>query len=128
MWSNWAGDGACSPAVVERPLHVEEVVAGLDRAAVAGRTVRVAGSGHSFGDVACTDGTLLRLDRMDRVLDLDRRAGLVRVEGGITIAALNAQLDTLGLALENLGDVDVQTVAGAVATATHGTGGRLGNL
>ena len=128
MWRNWAGDGECSPAVVERPGRVEEVVAGLERAAMAGRTVRVAGAGHSFGDVACTDGTLLRLDRMARVLDLDREAGLVRVEGGITIGALSAQLDALGLALENLGDVDVQTVAGAVATATHGTGGRLGNL
>ena len=105
-----------------------EIAAALERAASAGRRVRVAGSGHSFGDVACTDGSLLRLDAMDRVLDLDRAAGLVRVEAGITLGALSAQLDALGLALENLGDIDVQTIAGAIATGTHGTGARLGNI
>ena len=53
-----------------------------------GRRVRVAGAGHSFGDLACTDGTLLRLERMDRVLELDRTTGLVRVEAGISLGAL----------------------------------------
>jgi L-gulono-1,4-lactone dehydrogenase len=127
-WRNWAGDGTCSPAAHERPGSVEEIAAALERAAAAGRRVRVAGAGHSFGDLACTDGTLLSLERMDRVLELDRTTGLVRVEAGISLGALSAQLDALGLALENLGDIDVQSIAGAIATATHGTGVRLGNI
>jgi L-gulono-1,4-lactone dehydrogenase len=128
MWRNWAGDESCRPAATERPGNVGEIVAALERAAAAGERVRVAGSGHSFTDVACTDGRLLSLERMSRVLDVDRASGLVRVEGGITIHALSAALAQHGLALENLGDIDAQTIAGAISTATHGTGARLRNL
>jgi len=128
MWRNWAGDQRCTPAAIERPGGVAEVAAALERAAAAGQRVRVAGSGHSFTDAACTDGRLLSLERMDRVLDVDRASGLVRVEGGITIHALSAVLAEHGLAFENLGDIDVQTIAGAISTATHGTGARLRNL
>src|SRR5262249_30735565 len=90
--------------------------------------VRFAGSGHSFSDIVATDGTLITLEQMNRVLDVDRGSGLVKVEGGITIRALNSRLPEHGLALENLGDVDSQTIAGAISTATHGTGARLRNL
>jgi L-gulonolactone oxidase len=128
MFRNWAGDERCSPSAVERPGSVAEVVAALERAAAAGERLRVAGSGHSFTDVACSDGRLLSLERMDRVLDVDRASGRVRVEAGITLRALNAALAANGLALENLGDVDAQTIAGAISTATHGTGARLPNL
>ena len=62
------------------------------------------------------------------MLDADPASGLVRVEAGITLRALNRELDALGLALPNLGDVDAQSLAGALATGTHGTGARLGNL
>ena len=71
---------------------------------------------------------MMRLDRMNRVLDLDRDAGLAKVEGGIVIRDLSEALAGEGLALENLGDIDVQTVAGAISTATHGTGERFGNI
>jgi FAD-linked oxidoreductase len=90
--------------------------------------VRVVGSGHSFSDIALTDGRLLSLERMHRVLDVDRNSGLVRVQAGITIRELNERLAGLGLALENLGDIDVQSIAGAISTATHGTGARLRNI
>lgn len=128
MWRNWAGDERCRPTVVERPGSVAEVVAALERAADAGERLRVAGSGHSFSDVACSDERLMTLERMTRVLDVDRAGGRVRVEGGVTLHALNATLAAHGLALENLGDITAQTVAGAIATATHGTGARLPNL
>jgi FAD-linked oxidoreductase len=128
MWRNWAGDQRCAPAATERPGSVAEIAAALERAAAAGQRVRVAGSGHSFSDAACTDGRLLSLARMDRVLDVDRATGSVRVEGGIAIHALSAALAAHGLAFENLGDVDAQTIAGAISTATHGTGARLRNL
>jgi L-gulono-1,4-lactone dehydrogenase len=90
--------------------------------------VRVAGAGHSFSDIALTDGSQLRLDRLTGVLDIDRSTGLVRVQGGITIRELNARLAEHGLAQENLGDIDVQSIAGAISTATHGTGARLRNI
>lgn len=128
MWRNWAGDESCRPRVLERPGSVAEVAAALERAEAAGERVRVAGTGHSFTDVACSDERLLTLERMDRVLDVDRGGGRVRVEGGITLRALNAALAAHGLALENLGDIDAQTIAGAISTATHGTGARLPNI
>src|SRR6185295_110259 len=118
----------CAPAAVEHPASDEELRAVVARAAVAGGTVRVAASGHSFTDIACTDGTMIRMDRMNRVLDIDRDAGLAKVEGGIVIRALSERLAAEGLALENLGDIDVQTVSGAISTATHGTGERFRNI
>jgi FAD-linked oxidoreductase len=128
MWRNWAGDQRCAPVALERPGSGAEIVAALERAASAGQRVRVAGSGHSFTDAVCTDGRMLSLERMDRVLDVDRASGLVRAEAGITIHALSAALASHGLAFENLGDIDVQTIAGAISTATHGTGARLRNI
>jgi L-gulono-1,4-lactone dehydrogenase len=90
------------------------------------RRVKVAGAGHSFTDIACTDGLMLDLSRMNRVL---RVAGdEVTVEAGITIRELGPALAERGLALENQGDVDAQTIAGAISTATHGTGGRFANI
>ncbi len=128
MWRNWAGDQQCVPAAIEHPASVDELRAAIGRAAQAGHTARVTASGHSFTDIACTDGTMIRMDRMNRLLDIDRDAGLARVEGGIVIRELSERLAAEGLALENLGDIDVQTVSGAISTATHGTGERFRNI
>ncbi len=127
-WRNWCGDERCRPTAIVHPGSTEEIVAALGRAAREGRRVRVAGAGHSFSDIACTDGLLIVLDRFQRLLDVDRASGLVRVQAGITIAQLNAQLAEHGLAMENLGDIDAQSIAGAISTATHGTGARLRNI
>jgi len=127
-WRNWAGDQSCSPAEVRHPAALPELCEAVAAASQQGRRVRVAGSGHSFSDVACADGLMLQLDRMTAVLDVDRESRLARVQAGITIHALSRELDRHGLALENLGDIDVQTIAGAIATATHGTGARLPNI
>jgi L-gulonolactone oxidase len=127
-WRNWAGDERCRPAAVEIPGSIEEISEVIARAVAREDRVRVAGAGHSFSDVALTDGSQLRLERLTRVLDIDRSSGLVRVQGGITIRELNARLAAHELALENLGDVDSQSIAGAISTATHGTGAGLRNL
>jgi FAD-linked oxidoreductase len=127
-WRNWAGDQRCRPAAIERPASVAELRATITDAAERGRTVRAAASGHSFSDIALTDGVMLRLDRLDRVLAADRESGLVKVEAGIVLGELNRRLDGLGLAAENLGDIDRQTLAGALSTGTHGTGARFRNL
>ena len=112
------------PTAFERPGRVEEVAEIVARS----EQVRVAGAGHSFTDAVLTDGTLMSLERMDRVVDVDRSSGLVRVQAGITLGALSDELWRHGLAFENLGDIDVQSIAGATATGTHGTGAKLRNL
>ena len=96
-WRNWAGDQSCRPAAVEIPGSIEEISEALTRAAAHDRRVRVAGAGHSFSDIALTDGSQLRLERLTRVLDVDRSSGLVRVQAGITIRELNVRLAEHGL-------------------------------
>jgi L-gulono-1,4-lactone dehydrogenase len=71
---------------------------------------------------------MLRLEALRGVLDADRASGLVRVGAGTVLADLNEELAALGLALENLGDIDAQTLAGAISTGTHGTGAGFGNI
>jgi L-gulonolactone oxidase len=127
-WRNWAGDQRCAPARVVHPASIEELSAVVTAAAGAGLHVRVAGSGHSFSDIALTDGAMVVLDRMRAVLDVDRGSGQVRVQAGVTIRELGVRLAAEGLAMENLGDIDVQSIGGAIATATHGTGARLRNI
>ncbi len=128
MWRNWTGDQSCNPAHRAMPRSVDEVSQVVRDAAARGDVVRVVGAGHSFGDNVVTDGTLISLDRLTGILDADPQTGLVRVAAGTRLVELNAQLDAVGLALPNLGDINVQSVAGAISTGTHGTGARFGNL
>jgi L-gulonolactone oxidase len=128
QWRNWTGDQRCTPAAFERPRSSEELSAALVRAGAHGSRVRAVGSGHSFSEIACSEETMLSLEQMSGVLDVDAASGLVRVQAGITINALSRELDAHGLAMENLGDIDVQSIAGAISTATHGTGARLRNI
>jgi FAD-linked oxidoreductase len=121
-WTNWARQQRCAPERILRPLSEDE----LARAVAGSGRVKVAGSGHSFTDIACTDGVMLDLSGMRRVLAADGND--VTVEAGITLHDLGEELRARGLAMENQGDVDPQTVAGAISTATHGTGGTFGNL
>jgi L-gulonolactone oxidase len=127
-WRNWAGDQSCRPAAVAAPANREDLVAAIAAAAEAGRKVSVAGSGHSFTETALTDGTLIHLGALAGVLEADAASGLVRVGGGTVLAQLNEELARLGLAMENLGDIDRQTIAGAISTGTHGTGAGLPNI
>lgn len=121
-WRNWAGNQSCAPAAIVRPSAEDELVDAVRAAADDGRRVKVVGSGHSFTDIACTDGTLVDLGDYGRVLSTDPAARTATVQAGITLARLNDELAARGLALENLGDVAYQTVAGATSTGTHGTG------
>jgi FAD-linked oxidoreductase len=127
-WRNWTGDQRCSPAAIERPRTREELVTAIGRASERELTVHAAGSGHSFTEAALTDGAMIRVEALNRVLDDDRESGLVKVEAGISLRDLSIALWDLGLAMENLGDIDRQTLAGAISTATHGTGLGFRNL
>lgn len=110
------------------PRTVEELAEAIGAAAAAGQKVSIAGSGHSFTETAITDGTMIGVEALRGVLDADRESGLVRVGGGTVLRELNEALAGLGLALENLGDIDAQTVAGAISTGTHGTGAAYPNI
>src|SRR3954451_6754284 len=127
-WRNWTGDQTCLPAEVVSPRNRDELCEAVARSAEAGRKVSVPGAGHSFTEAAMTDGSMIRIDALNQVLDADTSSGLVKVGAGIVLADLNEQLHRLGLAMENLGDIDCQTIAGAISTATHGTGARLRNI
>ena len=121
---NWAGNVTFGAARWHSPTAVDEVMAVVGRA----DRVRVVGSRHSFNDIADTDGDVVSLQHMDRALAIDPDARTVTVEGGIRYGQLARYLHERGWALANLASLPHITVAGAVATATHGSGAANGNL
>ncbi|MFI0484692.1 D-arabinono-1,4-lactone oxidase [Actinomadura sp. 9N215] len=121
-WQNWAGNQQATPHRVVTPRTAGEVAAAVRTAAEDGLTVRMTGTGHSFTGAAVTEGVLLRPAGLTAVRSVDTASGLVTVEAGLPLHALNRVLDEHGLALANMGDIQEQTVAGALQTATHGTG------
>lgn len=127
-WTNWTGDQICAPGEIARPTSESELAELVARAATQGRQIRAVGSGHSFTDCACTDGLMIDMSGMQRILDVDHDSGLATVEGGAKLHALGPALAEYALALENQGDIDRQSITGAISTATHGTGARLQNL
>lgn len=127
-WSNWAGNQACAPTSIRAPRSEGELAAIVRQAAEAGTRVKCVGAGHSFTPIACTDGVMVDLRHYAQVLEHDGDARTITTQTGITLSALSAELDRRGLALENLGDIAYQSIAGATATATHGTGWQFGNI
>ncbi len=124
--SNWAGNVRWQPVEVARPTSEDDVRSVLTRAATQGWTVRPVGSGHSFTPLAATDGISLDLGALSGVRHVD--GGIVTFGAGTPLHMVNALLDGMGRALPNLGDIDRQTLAGAISTGTHGTGARFTGL
>ncbi|MCB0857424.1 MAG: FAD-binding protein [Solirubrobacterales bacterium] len=127
-WSNWSRLQSCDPrdfVKVSGVGHLSEVVG---MAGAEGRQVTTVGSGHSFTPAALSEDLLLDITSIAGVISVDRESGLVEVGAGTILADLNRELDRLGLAMPNLGDIDRQTIAGAVSTGTHGTGRSLPNI
>ena len=127
-WHNWAGNVTARPRRIAAPGSADEVAAEIGRAAADGLTIRMTGTGHSFTPAAVTDGVLLRPDRLTAIRAVDPAAGTVTVEAGCPLRVLNTELLARGLSLANMGDIQVQTVAGATQTGTHGTGRDLGGM
>ncbi|MFL6681730.1 MAG: D-arabinono-1,4-lactone oxidase [Burkholderiaceae bacterium] len=128
MWKNWSGYVECPGTPVRTPDDVAQLVQLLADAARDGTSVRVAGAGHSFSPLVASDGVIVSLDRMQGIVDVDAQARVARVQAGTRLYALGAALAQRGLAMENLGDINVQSIAGATSTGTHGTGLGFGNL
>ncbi|MQY08188.1 D-arabinono-1,4-lactone oxidase [Actinomadura macrotermitis] len=121
-WQNWAGNQQAAPQRIATPRSTGEVADQVRAAAGDGLTVRMIGTGHSFTGAAVAEGVLLRPEGLTAVRSVDTATGLVTVEAGLPLHRFNRVLDEHGLALANMGDIQEQTVAGALQTATHGTG------
>jgi len=124
-WRNWAGTEAAVATEVVRPRDLDELSTAVTDAK---RSVRARGSGHSFTAVGAAHDRAIDLSAWTGVVSVDAASGLVTVRSGTSLRALNAELDRLGLAMTNLGDIDAQTIAGAISTGTHGTGARFGGI
>lgn len=129
-WTNWGRCAAASPAAVEHPASVDELARTVRDAAARGLAVKPVGAGHSFTPIAATDGALIELDRLTGIESVEPTGtgADVTVYAGTSLRRLNSLLWSLDLSMINLGDIDVQTVAGAIATGTHGTGAGFGGL
>ncbi len=127
-WKNWAGSVRRTAINLETPATIEELLALVSEAQRGQRKLRPVGSSHSFTGVGAPEDIQVDFSGFTEVLDVDTASNRVRVGSGITLANLNAVLDEHGLALPNLGDIDRQTIAGAIATGTHGTGARYQGL
>lgn len=128
-WRNWSGTVSATPARWVRPGSVAEISAAVKDAGSSGLSVRALGSGHSFTPIAaCDGGVALDLSGFTGIVSADAGTGVVTVRSGTRLGDLNKSLAAMGLAMANLGDIDVQTLAGALATGTHGTGSGLGGL
>jgi L-gulono-1,4-lactone dehydrogenase len=127
-WRNWSGLESSHPDVVVRPGDADAVVAAVDRARADGTTVKMVGTGHSFTGIATPEHAMLRPDRMSGIVAVDREAMTVTALAGTPLHVLNVELERLGLSLHNMGDIAEQTLAGAISTGTHGTGGVAAGL
>jgi FAD-linked oxidoreductase len=127
-WQNWAGTASADPVRRSWPRSTQEIADAVTAAAKDGLTLRALGSGHSFTPAAATSGAALDLSGWTGIVAADLDSGIVTVRSGTTIRELNAALDAVGLAMPNLGDIDAQTVSGAISTGTHGTGAALGGI
>ncbi|MFN7146469.1 MAG: FAD-binding protein, partial [Myxococcota bacterium] len=127
-FTTWAGTHTCTPAAWAAPTTEEEVAAVVRRARADGKRVKVVGAGHSWSDAALTDGVMVSLDGLDRVVAIDGQRGLATVEAGKRLAAFNDALHDAGAALPIVGSIAAQSLGGLLATGTHGSSLRHGNL
>ncbi|MGG5172246.1 D-arabinono-1,4-lactone oxidase [Pseudarthrobacter sp. J1738] len=127
-WSNWAGTQRCQPSDWHTPTTAEEVASIVTQAVQDGTPIKAVGSGHSFSSIALSAGVQLRTHGLSGLLHVDRERKEATFLGGTTLHRASALLEPYGLALENLGDIDQQTIAGAISTGTHGTGLKFGVL
>lgn len=123
-WSNWSGSVAAHPARIAAPKTLDDLTAIVGGA----RKVRVVGAGHSFMPLCETDGTLMSLSEMEGDLAFNADKTRVWAPAGWSLAKLTERLWAEGASLINQGDVNPQSLAGAISTGTHGTGAMLGSL
>jgi FAD-linked oxidoreductase len=128
-WTNWSGSVTAAPELIWYPKTIDEVVEIVRNECLKRRKyLRVVGSAHSFTAVAASDQVLMSLDGMQGLVSVDAAQQTAVVWAGTKLKRLGELLHDEGLAQENLGDIDVQSIAGAISTGTHGSGVRLGSM
>ncbi|KAJ7657913.1 D-arabinono-1,4-lactone oxidase-domain-containing protein [Mycena polygramma] len=125
-WENWARTFTCAPRAVFVPTTLHHCRLALELARRDHRVLRPVGIGHSPSDVACTNDYMLNMTRMNAVLEVNAAQNYIVAQAGITLTDLHAALAPHNLAMRNLGSISDQTLAGIVATATHGSGVAFG--
>lgn len=127
-WRNWARTEHSQPALDIAPRSTEQVVRAVERARETGHTLKPIGASHSFTAIGATDGVRLNMHRLRGLVDTDLERDRVTLWAGTHLWELPAILGPLGLAIENMGDIDRQTISGATSTGTHGTGLGFGGI
>jgi FAD/FMN-containing dehydrogenase len=127
-WQNWGRTVKVRPQLVEYPTTISAVRRSVRSAAARGRAIKAVGAGHSFTGIAVAPGTLLDLSDLSGLVSVDRERARVRLLAGTRLHRIPALLAPYGLAMTNLGDIDRQSISGAISTGTHGTGLRFGGL
>ena len=127
-WQNWSGLESTEPRSVSAPASPAAVVEAVVAAREERSTIKMVGTGHSFTGIAAPGDVMLRPDRLTGIIGVDRDAMTVTAYAGTPLKVLNTELERLGLSLHNMGDIAEQTLAGAVSTGTHGTGGVAAGL
>jgi FAD-linked oxidoreductase len=127
-WTNWSTLQRATPTRIETPWTSAELHRIVQQAVAQGRRIKAVGSGHSFTGIALTDDILVDLSHYTGIVAVDPECQQVTVRSGTTLEQLAELLDDTGLAMQNLGDINKQTIAGAISTSTHGTGLGFGSL
>ena len=124
-WSNWAGNQQTCTVLLSKPQTESELQQVVQSAQASGRRVKAVGSGHSFTAIAVSEEVLVDLSDYDEIIAIDKINQTVTVQSGIQLSKLNQALYENSLAMQNLGDIAYQTIAGAISTSTHGTGAKF---
>jgi len=124
-WSNWAGNQQTGTVLLSKPQTESELQQVVQSAQASGRRVKAVGSGHSFTAIAVSEEVLVDLSNYDEIVAIDKINQTVTVQSGIQLSKLNQALYENSLAMQNLGDIAYQTIAGAISTSTHGTGAKF---
>lgn len=128
VWKNWSGSVQATPAEIIYPHSIEDIQHIIKKANDEQRKIRTVGSGHSFTPIVATDHILISLDHMQGIIEVNHTEKTATVWGGTKLHQLGKMLHEQRLAQANLGDIDVQSIAGAISTGTHGTGIQFGNI
>lgn len=128
IWKNWSTSVVARPKKFVTPHHLEELINLVKDCREEGMTIRVVGAGHSFTPLVATSEVLVSLDNLTGIVEVNEAEQLVTLWGGTRLRDAGPLLDELGFAMENLGDINDQSIAGAISTGTHGTGSRFKSI
>ncbi|MHA6261111.1 D-arabinono-1,4-lactone oxidase [Sporosarcina sp. CAU 1771] len=128
MWSNWSRNVTGKPDYFHYPENVGDIQEVVDSCRIRGATLRTVGASHSFSPVAKPDSDAMTLDKLSGLISFDSEVMEARFWAGTHLYTAAPLLESVGMAFENMGDIQEQTIAGAISTGTHGTGLKLGSL